>query len=63
MRVATGTINHESSTFTPVPTDRRSYESRFGYLPQEVAGIGQGLAGRQAAAEVGDAVEDHGAKW
>ena len=41
MRVATGTISHESSTFTPVPTDRRSYESRFGYLPQELDGIGQ----------------------
>lgn len=32
MRVATGALSHESSTFTPVATDRRSYESRFGYL-------------------------------
>ena len=33
MRVVTGTISHESSTFTPVPTTWRSYrEERFGYL-------------------------------
>ena len=32
MRVATGTISHESSTFTPVPTERSNYDARFGYL-------------------------------
>jgi len=32
MRIATGAFSHESSTFTPVPTDRASYELRFGYL-------------------------------
>jgi microcystin degradation protein MlrC len=32
MRIVTGAFSHESSTFTPVPTDRASYASRFGYL-------------------------------
>ena len=32
MRIATGAFSHESSTFTPVPTDRAAYESRFGCL-------------------------------
>lgn len=32
MRIATGAFSHETSTFTPVPTDRAAYESRFGYL-------------------------------
>jgi microcystin degradation protein MlrC len=32
MRVAIGAFSHESSTFTPVITDRAAYESRFGYL-------------------------------
>lgn len=32
MRIATGAFSHETSTFTPVSTDRAAYESRFGYL-------------------------------
>lgn len=32
MRIIIGAFSHESSTFTPVPTDRAAYESRFGYL-------------------------------
>lgn len=32
MRIVTGGINHETSTFTPVKTTWRSYEERFGYL-------------------------------
>ena len=32
MRVVTGTICHESSTFTPVATTWESYRERFGYL-------------------------------
>jgi microcystin degradation protein MlrC len=36
MRVATGAINHESSTFTPVRTTWESYrDERFGYLQGE----------------------------
>jgi microcystin degradation protein MlrC len=35
MRILTGTFSHESSTFTPVATDREAYESRFGYLRGE----------------------------
>ena len=29
MRVATGGLSHESSTFTPVPTTVESYRERF----------------------------------
>lgn len=32
MRIVTDTFSHESSTFTPVATDRGAYESRSGYL-------------------------------
>ncbi len=32
MRVATGAICHETSTFTTVPTNWDSYRDRFGYL-------------------------------
>lgn len=32
MRIVTGAINHETSTFTTVPTTWESYEDRFGYL-------------------------------
>ena len=32
MRIVIGAFSHESSTFTPVATDRAAYESRFGYL-------------------------------
>ncbi|MBM3265806.1 MAG: M81 family metallopeptidase [candidate division Zixibacteria bacterium] len=32
MRVATGTICHETSTFTPVATTRENYKEHFGYL-------------------------------
>ena len=32
MRVATGALSHETSTFTPVPTTRESYEARQGFL-------------------------------
>lgn len=32
MRVVTGAISHETSTFTPVPTTWDSYHERFGYL-------------------------------
>jgi len=35
MRIVTGAFSHETSTFTPVPTDRASYESRFGFLRGE----------------------------
>lgn len=32
MRVVTGTISHETSTFTPVATTWENYEEHFGYL-------------------------------
>ncbi len=32
MRIVTGAISHESSTFTPVPTTRASFGDRFGEL-------------------------------
>ncbi|MBT6147331.1 MAG: M81 family metallopeptidase [Gemmatimonadetes bacterium] len=32
MRVATGAISHETSTFTPIPTTRQDYEERYGFL-------------------------------
>ena len=32
MRIVTGAISHETSTFTPVPTTRESYGERFGFL-------------------------------
>lgn len=32
MRIITGAISHETSTFTPVATTRASYEERFGFL-------------------------------
>lgn len=32
MRIVTGAISHETSTFTTVPTGWKNYESRFGYL-------------------------------
>ena len=32
MRIVTGAISHESSTFTPVPTTRASFRDRFGEL-------------------------------
>ena len=32
MRVATGGISHETSTFTTVPTTRRDFAARSGYL-------------------------------
>ena len=32
MRVVTGALSHETSTFTPVSTTRESFEERFGYL-------------------------------
>ena len=32
MRVATGCISHETSTFTPVPTTWESFSERFGFL-------------------------------
>ena len=32
MRVATGALSHETSTFTPVQTTRESYEARQGFL-------------------------------
>ena len=32
MRVVSGTISHETSTFTLVPTNWQSFEERFGYL-------------------------------
>ena len=32
MRIVTGAISHETSTFTPVPTTRESYDERFGFL-------------------------------
>ncbi|HIL08842.1 MAG TPA: M81 family peptidase, partial [Candidatus Latescibacteria bacterium] len=32
MRIIIGAISHETSTFTPVPTTRESYEERFGLL-------------------------------
>ncbi len=32
MRIVTGSISHESSTFTPVPTTRASFGDRFGEL-------------------------------
>jgi|TARA_B100000809_G_scaffold240354_1_gene262589 microcystin degradation protein MlrC len=35
MRIVTGAFSHESSTFTPLVTDREAYESRFGYLRGE----------------------------
>ena len=35
MRIVTGAFSHETSTFTPVPTDRASYESHFGFLRGE----------------------------
>ncbi len=30
MKIVSGTISHESSTFTPLPTTRSSFEDRFG---------------------------------
>lgn len=35
MKVVTGAINHETSTFTTVPTTWESFKSRFGYLKGE----------------------------
>jgi len=35
VRVVTGCISHETSTFTPVPTTWESYRERFGYLHGE----------------------------
>ena len=32
MKILTGTISHETSTFTPVPTTMRSFSERFGEL-------------------------------
>ena len=32
MRIIIGAISHETSTFTPVPTTRESYDERFGLL-------------------------------
>ena len=32
MRVVTGALSHETSTFTPVSTTRDNFEERFGYL-------------------------------
>src|SRR5262249_29463618 len=32
MRVVTGAISHETSTFTPVPTTWANYHEHFGYL-------------------------------
>jgi microcystin degradation protein MlrC len=32
MRIVTGAISHETSTFTPVPTTWANYHERFGYL-------------------------------
>lgn len=32
MRIVTGAISHETSTFTPVPTTWADYEDHFGYL-------------------------------
>src|SRR5690349_7617910 len=32
MRIVTGAISHETSTFTPVPTTWSSYREHFGYL-------------------------------
>ncbi len=32
MRVVTGALSHETSTFTPVSTTRENFEERFGYL-------------------------------
>src|SRR5262245_66366816 len=32
MRVVTGAISHETSTFTTVPTTWANYHERFGYL-------------------------------
>src|SRR5262245_58167753 len=32
MRIATGAISHETSTFTPVPTTWESYHEHFGLL-------------------------------
>ena len=35
MRIATGALSHETSTFTLVPTTRKSYEERYGFLRGE----------------------------
>ncbi len=35
MRVVTGAISHETSTFTPVPTTRENYQQRSGFLRGE----------------------------
>ena len=32
MRIVTGGISHETSTFTPAPTTLENAEERFGYL-------------------------------
>ena len=34
MKVITGAISHETSTFTPVPTTYESFEERFGHVPK-----------------------------
>ncbi len=32
MRILTGAISHETSTFTPIPTTEQSFFERFGDL-------------------------------
>ncbi len=34
MKVITGSISHETSTFTPVPTTYESFQERFGHVPE-----------------------------
>ena len=43
MRIATGAISHETSTFTPVTTDEASFFERHGRLePDEIIGTFRG---------------------
>ncbi|MDP6778759.1 MAG: M81 family metallopeptidase [Candidatus Latescibacteria bacterium] len=35
MKVITGAISHETSTFTPIPTAYGSFEERFGHIPMK----------------------------
>ncbi len=58
MRVATGGLSHESSTFTPVPTTRESYAERFLLEGDDIlrtfAGTNTPIGGFIAGAQVHD---------